>query len=87
MLLGGLFFLYRMEARLIVLSTVQETFTAKLREMETELKKLAEVTIEIARQDERMTSQDLRINTIALRLDEYLRISKEARQVPRRGRG
>lgn len=73
MLFGGLFFLYRMEARLIVLSAVQETFVNRLTNLETEVKKLADVTVEIARQDERMTSQDLRINTIAIRVDEYLR--------------
>ena len=37
MLLGGLFFLYRMEARLIVLATVQDSFVARVTAIDKEL--------------------------------------------------
>ena len=72
MLGGGLYFLFSIKAELIKMSTIQEMFTNRLSILETDIKKLSEVTIEMARQNERMTSQDNRINTITLRLDDLI---------------
>ena len=72
MLIGGLFFLWRMEARIIVMTSAQEMLTNRLAVIDREIKDLAKITIEIARQDERMTNQDIRVNTLALRLDDFI---------------
>ena len=72
---GGLFFLYQIKAQLIVLTSVQSTLGGRLELLETEIKKLSEVTIDLAKQGERMTALDLRMTTLSTRLDDFVKYS------------
>lgn len=73
---GGFYFLAKIESkidtRLIKLNTLQEGFKEELESIKIKLDALSKVTIEIARQDERMTAQDLRITQLAVRVDDHL---------------
>lgn len=70
MLGGGLYFLYSMKGELAVINNVQQNFKDQLNVMNEELKVLSKITIEIARQDERMNAQDIRLTTLSVRIDE-----------------
>lgn len=65
-------FLYRLEGKLLILHNTQNTFTNQLDKIDKELEKLSQVTIDMARQDERISAQDMRLNMIAQRLDIYV---------------
>lgn len=91
-IIGGFYFLWNLKSELKLL--IQETnirHDNNLKEFENINKKLeglSQATIEIARQDERMTSQDIRLNNLAVRLDEYLsKILAAPPSVPRRSKG
>lgn len=75
-LISGLIFLYRMESRLVLLTNIQENFTQRLSKIDAELEKLASVTIQIARQDERMTAQDVRLQEFSNRLEDLGKLTK-----------
>lgn len=75
-LISGLIFLYRMESRLILLTNIQENFTQRLSKIDAELEKLSNVTIQIARQDERMTAQDNRLQEFSNRLEDLGKLTK-----------
>jgi len=76
---GGIWFLFSIKTELIKLSVVQETFASKIVEIEVELKKLSEVTIDMARQAERMTAQDNRLNILAARVEELSRTARNSK--------
>jgi hypothetical protein len=72
---GGLFFLYQIKAQLIVISSIQQNLGDRLRQLEVEIKQLAEVTIDLAKQGERMTALDLRMTNLSTRIDDYIRLT------------
>ncbi len=74
-LAGGLFFLYQIKAQLIVMSSIQQNLGDRLKQLEVEIKQLAEVTIDLAKQGERMTALDLRMTNLSTRIDDYIKMS------------
>ena len=74
-LAGGLFFLYQIKAQLIVLSSIQQNLGDRLKQLEIEIKQLAEVTIDLAKQGERMTVLDLRMTNLSTRIDDYIKLT------------
>lgn len=77
---GGFFFLARMEKKLAIVYTIQDTFTKRLERIDAELDKLTNVTVDMARQHERMTSFDMRLTTISVRLDDLAKQSHSVRR-------
>jgi len=64
-------FMYRLEGKLLLVATKQSDFNARLEKIDNELEKLTQVAIEMARQDERISAQDMRLNMMAARIDAY----------------
>lgn len=62
-------FMYRLEGKLMLVVTKQGDFNERLDKIDNELEKLTQVAIEMARQDERIAGQDMRLNMLAARLD------------------
>lgn len=79
---GGFFFLARMEKKLAIVYTIQETFTRRLEKVDAELEKLTNVTVDMARQSERMTAFDVRLTAVSVRIDDLA-----AKLSPRRSKG
>ena len=76
MLLGGLYFLYTIKQEIALLANSQRNFVERLGKIDTDLAQLANVTIEIARQGERMTAQDRRLQELSNRMDDLGKITK-----------
>ena len=66
---GGLWFVWEMRTRMALLGNAQHKFIERPTRIDDQLENLAKVTIEIARQDERMNAQDARIQELSNRLD------------------
>lgn len=66
------FFVFKIDKRLAVVDHILSTVTGRIEKIDKDLERLAHVTIEIARQDERMTAQDVRITQLSSRLDEHV---------------
>ena len=67
-LLGGLGFVYTIRADVNSLKGTEVGLAARLVSVETELKKMTDVLISLARQDERLSAQDHRIDHVEQRV-------------------
>lgn len=76
MLLGGLYFIWVMEKKISLLAITQTNFAGKLSEIETEVKNLTKITLEIAVQGERMNALDRRLNELSIRIDDQSKLTK-----------
>lgn len=87
MVAGGLFFLYQIKAQLILMAASQQNLSDRLKQLEVEIKQLAEVTIDLAKQGERMTALDLRMTNLSTRVDDYIKLTtNNVSSVPQRRR-
>lgn len=84
---GGVGFLFSIKSELVAINTTQSNSIREMKEIQVDLNKkieridkeleqLTEVTVKLARQDERMTSQDLRIATLQAQLLDHLKTEK-----------
>lgn len=80
-----LLFMYRLEGKLVILHNTQNMFKDQLNKIDNELEKLSQVTIEMARQDERISAQDMRLNMIAQKIDMCTVKLETRRQRARKG--
>lgn len=67
---GGLFFLWQMKLELNLLKVNQQQVDVKLENITQKVNELGHAAIQIARQDERITAQDLRIQELSNRVAE-----------------
>jgi len=58
---GGIYFVWEMRTQLKLLRQSQDNIHDRLEKMDTEIENLAKVTIEMARQDERMAAMEQRV--------------------------
>ena len=72
-LIGGFFFIWEMRTKLLMLADQQITFSSRLEKIDNEIVVITKFSIEIARQQERMLSQDHRIQELSNRLENYCR--------------
>lgn len=75
MLLGGLYFVWVMDKRIAILNMTQATFTERLTKIDVELQQLTKITVDIARQDERMTAQDTRVQELSNRVEDLSKLT------------
>jgi len=66
---GGMFFLYRMEGKIQLITTVQSAFIERLDKVDIKLEQLTGVVIQIARQEQRLDASDKRLQEISTRID------------------
>lgn len=76
MLLGGLYFIWVMEKKISILAINHTNFSERLTKIDIELQALAKITVEIARQDERMTAQDKRLQELSVRIEDLSKLTK-----------
>ena len=76
MLLGGLYFVWVMEKKIALLTVTQTTFAAKLTEIDTEVKNITKITVEMAIQNERLVALDKRLNELSIRIEDTGKLTK-----------
>lgn len=76
MLAGGFYFLYTMKGEMSILTVIQKQFASRLDKIDQELVLLSKVTVDLARQDERMTAQDKRLQELSIRIDDLNKLTK-----------
>lgn len=67
-ILGGMAFVYAIRSDVAQLGTRESQFRERLDALETEFKKMTDVLVQIARQDERMRAHESRLEDFADRL-------------------
>lgn len=82
-LAGGFYFIWEMRTKMLLLANAGESVARRLDKVDMQLEKLAGVTIDLARQEERMTAQDLRIQELSNRLDDDFRVFSLGKTVDR----
>lgn len=75
MMLGGLYFVWIMEKKISLLALTQTNLTERLSKIDVELQQLTKITVDIARQDERMTAQDTRIQELSNRVEDVYKLT------------
>ena len=75
MMLGGLYFVWVMEKKISILAITQTALTDRLTKIDVELQQLTKITVDIARQDERMTAQDTRIQELSNRVEDVYKLT------------
>ena len=71
MLGGGLYALSRLDSRLQLLGSAHENFVERLNKVDVRLEALNSTIVQIAKQEERMNSQDKRLQELSDRLDDF----------------
>lgn len=83
MLLGGLYFVWIMEKKISILALTQTNFSNKLIEIETEVKNITRITVEMAIQNERLVALDKRLNELSIRIEDTGKLTKLLLPAPR----
>ncbi len=68
---GGMFFLYRMEGKIQLLSGAQTSLIIRLDKVDIRLEQISGVMIQLAKQEERMDAMDRRYQELSNRLNSY----------------
>lgn len=66
---GGMFFLYRMEGKIQLVTASQSGFIARLDKVDEKLESLTGVIIQLAKQEQRMDATDNRVQELSTRID------------------
>lgn len=75
MMLCGLYFVWVMEKKISLLALTQTNLAERLSKIDIELQQLTKITVDIARQDERMTAQDTRIQELSNRVEDVYKLT------------
>lgn len=73
LVVGGLYALAKVDAKLQSLTNAHEGFVERLNKMDTKLEAFGSTLVQIAKQEERMNAQDIRVQELSSRLDFVLR--------------
>jgi hypothetical protein len=65
---GGFYFLWRVDTKLVVLTTTQAGFISRLDKVDIKLENLSAVVIQLAKQEARMDAIDTRLQELANRV-------------------
>lgn len=78
---GGVWFLWEMRAKLALLAVKQQDLLVKVDKIDSDVDKLSQVTIQIARQDERINAFERRIEDINTAMATRISEMAEAMQL------
>jgi hypothetical protein len=84
---GGMFFLYRMEGKIQLVTSTQDSFIHRLEKVDEKLEQLTSVIIQLAKQEQRMDAADARVQELSTRIDGMTHIYElgfEGKRVIRR---
>lgn len=88
---GGMFFLYRMEGKIQLISATQSGFVTRLDKVDIKLDTLTDVVVQLAKQEQRLDSTDSRVQELATRIDGMTHIYElgfeGAKKITRKRRG
>ena len=71
---GGMFFLYRMEGKIQVVTSAQSGFMIRLDKVDIKLDSLTTVIVQLAKQEQRLDSADARLQELTTRIDSITNI-------------
>lgn len=68
-ILGGFYFLWKIESKLQILTVSYNTVTSRLDKVDIKLDGLTAIAIQLAKQEERMNAQDNRVQELSNRIE------------------
>lgn len=84
---GGIWFSARMEAKIGALTSAHANFVSRLDKVDGKLDGFNNVLVQLAKQEERMTAQDSRLQELSMRIDTVRFISQADGTKPVRRKG
>ena len=79
---GGMFFLYRMEGKIQIVTSTQSGFIQRLDKVDIKLDSLTTVIVQLAKQEQRLDGCDARIQELVNRIDSIASTANMRNPIP-----